>query len=116
MDLRFGLALLAGSWSTAIGAIYATRILARGGHFDTVVVFTYITILGTVGTVTFAESIRAVFGRAAAAGAHAATVSAAGPLAWLPGQIEFKAFPRLETRTKESNMSASFDVENIRAK
>jgi len=94
MDLRFGLALLLGSWSTAVGAIYATRILEQGGHFDTVVVFTYVTILGTVGSVTFVESIRAVFGRAAAAGAPAATVSTAGPFGWLPGQMEFKVAQR----------------------
>ena len=89
MDLKFGLALLVGSWSTAIAAIYATRILARGGYFDTVVVFTYITILGTVGIVTFVESIRAVLRRSAAAGAHAARAPTEGPLGWLPGQIEF---------------------------
>jgi uncharacterized protein len=92
MDLRFGLALLVGSWSTAIAAIYATRILARGGHFDAVVVFTYITILGTVGTVTFVESIRAVLGRASAG--HASTASTAGLFAWLPGQVEFKVAQR----------------------
>ena len=94
MDLRFGLALLVGSWSTAIGAIYATRVLARGGHFDTVVVFTYITILGTVGIITFAESIRAVFGRAVDAGAPAAPASTARRLGWLPGQMEFKVAQR----------------------
>ena len=94
MDLRFGLALLVGSWSTAIGAIYATRILERGGHFDTIVVFTYITILGTVGSVTFAESIRAVFGRAAATHARATTVPTEGPFGWLPGQMEFKVAQR----------------------
>ncbi len=94
MDLRLGLALLAGSWSTAVGAIYATRILAQGGHFDTIVVFTYITILGTVGSITFAESIRAVFHRTATAGAPAATVPKAGPLGWLPGQMEFEVARR----------------------
>jgi len=94
MDLRFGLALLVGSWSTAVGAIYATRILERGGHFDTIVVFTYITILGTVGSVTFAESIRAVFGRAVAAHARATTVPTEGPFGWLPGQMEFKVAQR----------------------
>ena len=94
MDLRLGLALLLGSWSTAVGAIYATRILERGGHFDTIVVFTYVTILGTVGSVTFVESMRAVFGRAVAAGAPAATVSTTGPFGWLPGQMEFKVAQR----------------------
>jgi uncharacterized membrane protein YfcA len=94
MDLRLGLALLAGSWSTAVGAIYATRILAQGGHFDTIVVFTYITILGTVGSITFAESIRAVLRRATTAGAPAATAPTAGPLGWLPGQMEFEVARR----------------------
>lgn len=94
MDLRFGIALLAGSWSTAIGAIYATRVLARGGHFDTVVVFTYVTILGIVGSITFAESIRAVFGRTAAARATAAIAPRGGPFAWLPGQMEFRIAQR----------------------
>ena len=94
MDLRFGLALLVGSWSTAVGAIYATRVLERSGNFDTIVVFTYITILGTVGTITFVESIRAVFGRAATAGAHSEAAPAAGPLGWLPGQMEFKVAQR----------------------
>jgi len=94
MDLRFGLALLVGSWSTAIGAIYATRVLAQGGHFETIVVFTYITILGTVGTITFIESMRAVFGRAAAAGAPIETAPKAGPLGWLPGQMHFEVAQR----------------------
>jgi hypothetical protein len=94
MDLRFGLALLVGSWSTAVGAIYATRVLERSGNFDTIVVFTYITILGTVGTITFVESMRAVFGRAATAGALAVAAPAAGPLGWLPGQMEFRVAQR----------------------
>jgi uncharacterized protein len=107
MDLRFGLALLLGSWSTAIAAIFATRILAKGGHFDNIVVFTYLTILGTVGTVTFVESIGSVFrgftaaaahGAAPTAAAHAAAPAgaeaAAGPFAWLPGQMEFKVAQR----------------------
>ncbi len=94
MDLRFGLALLAGSWSTAIGAVFATRILEQSGHFDTIVVFTYITILGTVGSVTFVESIRSVFGGAKAAGTHAAAPAAEGPFGWLPGQMEFKVAQR----------------------
>lgn len=94
MDLRFGLALLAGSWSTAVGAIYATRILEQGGHFDTIVVFTYITILGTVGMVTFVESVRSVFGASASAGAPAAAPPAQGPFGWLPGQMEFKIAQR----------------------
>ncbi len=97
MDLRFGLALLLGSWSTAAAATYASRILERGGHFETILVFTYITILGTVGTVTFVESIRSVFRGftaaaapgAPAAAAHAAAPAAAEPLSWLPGQMDF---------------------------
>jgi uncharacterized membrane protein YfcA len=50
-----------------------------------------------VGTVTFVESIRAVFGRAAAAdapGAPGAAASTAGPFGWLPGQMEFKVAQR----------------------
>ncbi len=96
MDLRFGLALLVGSWSTAIGAIYATRFLEQSGHFDTIVVFTYVTILGTVGTATFVESMRSVFGRtvAATAGGTSAAASAEGPFGWLPGQMHFKVADR----------------------
>ena len=94
MDLRLGFALLLGSWSTAIAAIFATRILEKGGHFDTIVVFTYVTILGTVGSVTFVEAIRSVFLGPKAATAHAVTPAAAGPLSWLPGQMEFKVAQR----------------------
>jgi uncharacterized protein len=94
MDLPFGLALLLGSWSTAIGAIYATRILEQGGHFDTIVVLTYITILGSVGTVTFVESIRSVFGASASAGTSTAAPAVEGPLGWLPGQMQFKVAQR----------------------
>ena len=94
MDLRLGLALLFGSWSTAIAAIFATRILERSGNFDTVVVFTYVTILGTVGSVTFVESIRAVFGGKAGASATPATSSAQDRLAWLPAQMQFKVAQR----------------------
>ena len=95
MDLRFGLALLVGSWATATGAIYATHFLARSGHFDTIVVFTYMTILGTVGTATFIESTRAVFGRAAATTtAGPAPTATEGPFGWLPGQMHFKVAER----------------------
>ncbi len=94
MDLRFGLALLVGSWSTAIAAIYATRILERSGHFDTIVVFTYITILGAVGTSTFVESMRSVFGGGAATAGSPAPDTKEGPFGWLPGQMHFKVADR----------------------
>lgn len=101
MDLRLGVALLVGSWSTAVVAIYASQALERAGDFNTVVVFTYMTILGTTGVATFLESVRATFGRTAAAATTAGVASsmetdppAASPLAWLPGQLNFKVAER----------------------
>jgi uncharacterized protein len=88
LDLRLGLALLAGSLSTAIGSIFVIRVLQQGGHFDTVVAFTYIAILGTVGTITLVESTRSMLGVSAAGAAQAS--AAGGPSGWLPGQMDFK--------------------------
>ena len=95
VDLRLGLALLTGSLSTAIGAIFLSHILERSGSFDSIVAFTYITVLGTVGTITFIESIRFVFGRAPEPKpATAAAAPAAGRSSWLPGQMHFTVAQR----------------------
>jgi uncharacterized membrane protein YfcA len=89
LDLRLGLALLAGSLSTAIGSIFAIRILQQGGHFDAVVAFTYIAVLGTVGTITLVESTRSMLG-VSTGGQVVAVGAGGGPSGWLPGQMDFK--------------------------
>jgi uncharacterized protein len=94
LDLRLGLALLAGSLSTAIGSIFLLRFLRQGGEFDNVVAFSYIAILGTVGTISLVESTRAILGFPAGGGALAPAGAEGGPSGKLLGQMDFRVAQR----------------------
>lgn len=60
VDLQMGLVMLAGGFvGTGIG-VEAVRVLRRAGLFDVTVSFSYVTLLGAVGTLLLVESVGAL--------------------------------------------------------
>jgi uncharacterized membrane protein YfcA len=112
LDLRLGLALLAGSLSTAIGSIFLLRSLQQGGQFDNVVALSYIAILGTVGTISLVESTRAMLGVSADGGAMAPAGAGGGPSGRLLGQMDFRVAQRRMSMLPPLLLGAAIGVLN----
>lgn len=60
VDLKMGLVLFAGGLVGSVVGVQAVGILHRIGQFDVFVSLTYVVLLGTVGGLMLAESLRAI--------------------------------------------------------
>jgi len=60
VDFKMGLVLFAGGLAGAVVGVELVGILQRVGQFDAFVAMTYVALLGTVGALMMAESLRAI--------------------------------------------------------
>ncbi|MFD1487460.1 sulfite exporter TauE/SafE family protein [Ancylobacter vacuolatus] len=60
VDVRLGLMLLAGGLTGTLAGVVAFMLLRRHGQLDLVIAVTYIVMLGTIGSLMVAESLRAL--------------------------------------------------------
>ncbi|MGQ0456103.1 MAG: sulfite exporter TauE/SafE family protein [Hyphomicrobium sp.] len=89
VDVRMGLVLLAGGViGTAIG-VETVRMLRRAGVFDVVVSLSYVTFLGSVGTLMMIESVRSWRESRKAGGAPRRRVGQHSAIEGLPFKIRF---------------------------
>ena len=60
VDVRLGLVLLAGGLTGTLAGVVSFMLLRRLGQLDLVIAVTYIVLLGTIGSLMVAESLRAL--------------------------------------------------------
>lgn len=89
IDFAMAIFLLIGSWTGGSVGVYVARLLHEVGDFGNIVTFLYVGLLGVVGGSMLIESLRAVRGRAAAAGGGGLGARLAEYTARLPLQREF---------------------------
>jgi uncharacterized protein len=68
VDFRMGLVLLAGGLVGSVIGVYLFNVLRRIGQIDLVISLLYVILLGTVGGLMLAESVRAMLRRRSKAG------------------------------------------------
>ncbi len=90
VDLQMGLVMLAGGFvGTGIG-VEAVRVLRRAGLFDVTVSFSYVTLLGAVGTLLLVESISALRSARKAGGGRRRRSGQHGAIDRLPLKMRFR--------------------------
>ncbi|HLT78262.1 MAG TPA: sulfite exporter TauE/SafE family protein [Ferrovibrio sp.] len=67
VDFKMGLVLLVGGLLGSSFGAYLFSVLKRLGQLDTVIALSYVLILGIIGTMMMAESLKALFGKPNAA-------------------------------------------------
>ncbi len=91
LDLKMGLLLVVGGFAGSGASVWVFGWLTKLGQIDLVVALCYVVLLGSVGILMFAESLRAMLAKPTKA-AHGKTAAAAPRGQWLrglPWQIRF---------------------------
>ncbi len=60
VDFRMAIFLVLGGWAGGAVGVYVAKILERGGHFQTILSFVYLIVLGFVGSAMLIESFNAM--------------------------------------------------------
>lgn len=92
VDFKMGALLLAGGFAGSGASVALVSVLRRLGQIDFVISLSYVVLLGTVGAMMFAESLRALLRVSAAGGAPARTKL--HQHTWLHGMPFKTRFPR----------------------